>query len=57
MEKTYELLLPMLAQGGIGFATNMQKLHTINKAVACNDDFLSRQKMQQLLVQKHGGQC
>ena len=57
MEKTYELLLPMLAQGGIGFATNMQKLHTVNKAVAGNNDFLSRQKMQQLLVQKHGGQC
>ena len=57
MEEADELLLPIFAQGGIGFATNMQKLHTINKAVACNDDFLSRQKMQQLLVQKHGGQC
>ena len=57
MEQADELLLPIFAQGGICFATNMQKLHTINKAVACNDDFLSRQKMQQLLVQKHGGQC
>ena len=57
MEQADELLLPILAQGRICFATDMQKLHTINKAVACNDDFLSRQKMQQLLVQKHGGQC
>ena len=42
MEQADKLLLPFLAQDGIGFATDMQKLHAINKAVARNDDFLSR---------------
>ena len=56
MDQANELLLPLLTQVGAGFAADMQELHAINKAVSGDNNLLSRQKMQQLLVQQHCGQ-
>ena len=56
MEQANKLLLPIFAQGFASFGANMQKLHTINKAVAGNNNFFGGNKVKQLLVQKHCGE-